>query len=215
MTEEVNTTPATNNEDDTQWTNDDFLSFNRPSSDNDDNEEEGEAVDDLFAQEENDITTANDNTNQSLEILPPPPWMMMAASSNGGSHTNNRYYYYVNPLVRLHNEIVSFCKLMEPQDYELEQREELITKFRNLAQSCFNKEGEDCKVMVFGSHATGLLLPTSDIDISIMLSSSLNNNKTKEDKDTTSEAQKITDQEEMDEWNMENVILCLNSAFVN
>jgi len=83
-----------------------------------------------------------------------PPWM-----------ENYIDYRRVNHLVAFHNEIVAFCKLMEPRKEEMKKREELVVKFTVLAQSTFR----DCKVDVFGSQATGLCLPTSDIDIAIQL----------------------------------------------
>jgi non-canonical poly(A) RNA polymerase PAPD5/7 len=85
-----------------------------------------------------------------------PPWM--------GDFVN---YRQVNPLVALHNEIVSFCKLMEPRKEEMKERQELVDRFTALAHSVFDVEG--CKVQVFGSQATGLCLPTSDIDIAIQI----------------------------------------------
>ncbi|OEU20356.1 Nucleotidyltransferase, partial [Fragilariopsis cylindrus CCMP1102] len=83
-----------------------------------------------------------------------PPWM-------GGRVDYRR----INPMVAFHNEIVSFCRLMEPKPKEMKTREELTASFTALAKSVF----PDCKVEVFGSQATGLCLPTSDIDIAIQL----------------------------------------------
>ena len=69
-----------------------------------------------------------------------PPWMESYVD-----------YRRVNPMVALHNEIVAFCKLMEPRDEEMKTREEIVARFTILAQSIF----PDCKVEVFGSQATG------------------------------------------------------------
>ena len=84
-----------------------------------------------------------------------PPWMDRYAD-----------YRRVNHLVALHNEIVGFCKLMEPHPEELKERDELVRKFTNLVLSTF---GETAQIDVFGSQATGLCLPSSDIDIAIQL----------------------------------------------
>ena len=62
-----------------------------------------------------------------------------------------------------HNEIVSFCRLMEPRIEEMDMRKELVARFTDLVNSTFR----ECKIEVFGSQATGLCLPTSDIDIAI------------------------------------------------
>lgn len=84
-----------------------------------------------------------------------PPWMQQ--------HVD---YRRVNHVVALHNEIVGFCKLMEPRQEEMKQRRDLVESFTKLAKSAF----QGCQVDVFGSQATGLCLPTSDIDIAIQLS---------------------------------------------
>ena len=55
---------------------------------------------------------------------------------------------------------------MEPHDEEMKERKQLVDRFSDLVMSTF----DGCKVQVFGSQATGLCLPTSDIDISIQLS---------------------------------------------
>lgn len=83
-----------------------------------------------------------------------PPWM-----------TQN-HHPRSNHLVALHNEIVGFCKLMEPHPEEMKQRDDLVKRFTVLARKVF----KDCQVDVFGSQATGLCLPSSDIDIAIQLS---------------------------------------------
>jgi non-canonical poly(A) RNA polymerase PAPD5/7 len=85
-----------------------------------------------------------------------PPWM--------DHYTNFRQ---VTPLVALHNEIVGFCNLMSPMPEEMEQRNALVERFTTLAFKVFGKE--NCEVVVFGSQATGLCLPSSDIDIVIQL----------------------------------------------
>mmetsp|Transcript_31592 Transcript_31592/g.36294 ORF Transcript_31592/g.36294 Transcript_31592/m.36294 type:complete len:475 (+) Transcript_31592:47-1471(+) len=130
-----------------------------------------------------------------------PPWME--------SYVDHRC---INPLVAFHNEIVSFCRLMEPREEEMKTRKELVASFTTLAELTFR----DCKVEVFGSQATGLYLPTSDIDISIQLDekeknmngdrigkkNGTNNNKKgnveKVDKNKSSKQQEIDD---MENWN--------------
>jgi non-canonical poly(A) RNA polymerase PAPD5/7 len=83
-----------------------------------------------------------------------PPWME-------GSND----YQRMHPSVALHNEIVSFCQLMEPMPSEIRQREELIEQVKELVKKTF--VDDPVEVEAFGSFATGLLLPTSDIDLVI------------------------------------------------
>lgn len=84
-----------------------------------------------------------------------PPWM--------DSPPDTRR---MNPLVSLHNEIVDFCELMSPLPDEIKEREVLVERFKQVAYSAF--AADNCKVEVFGSQATGLFLPTSDIDLVIL-----------------------------------------------
>ena len=69
------------------------------------------------------------------------------------------------PLVRLHNEIVGFARLMEPTAAELAERDAMVRRVTELALRTFG-EGK-CEVLTFGSQATGLCLPGSDIDFVI------------------------------------------------
>eukprot|EP00531_Pseudo-nitzschia_arenysensis_P007353 CAMPEP_0116156550 /NCGR_PEP_ID=MMETSP0329-20121206/22890_1 /TAXON_ID=697910 /ORGANISM="Pseudo-nitzschia arenysensis, Strain B593" /LENGTH=457 /DNA_ID=CAMNT_0003653637 /DNA_START=54 /DNA_END=1424 /DNA_ORIENTATION=+ len=130
-----------------------------------------------------------------------PPWM--------DSYVDHRR---INPLIALHNEIVGFCKLMEPKDHEMKMRTDLLAKFTGLAESIFSS----CKVEVFGSQVTGLCLPTSDIDIAIQLDGNdtindddddSNNNNNKTEKSKKKKKQKaISKQQELDDmknWDMD------------
>lgn len=130
-----------------------------------------------------------------------PPWMEKRADN-----------HQTAPLVALHNEIVSFCRLMEPRKEEIETRKDLVKRFTDLAKATF----PDCKVEVFGSQQTGLYLPTSDIDIAIQLNKDeekkLNGGECNEsdsnNKDESSNSKKKTsskkqEKEDMDSWNFQ------------
>ncbi|KAL3796758.1 hypothetical protein HJC23_010905 [Cyclotella cryptica] len=87
-------------------------------------------------------------------------------SGRGYGNTNFNSSFYEPPaLVQLHNEIVSFVKLMEPTKDELEIRNKMVAKVTDLAQRVFGMER--CQVLPFGSQVTGLCLPDSDIDFVI------------------------------------------------
>jgi non-canonical poly(A) RNA polymerase PAPD5/7 len=121
------------------WKDDDFLAFVAPKASDDLSESEDE---------EEEVVT---NIISSSQL---PPWMDHSVDTNK-----------IYPLVSLHNEIVDFVHLMEPMSEEVRQREKLIQEVKDVVQSLF---GSSADVQVFGSQATGLLLPTSDIDIVII-----------------------------------------------
>ncbi|MGK3735835.1 MAG: non-canonical poly(A) RNA polymerase PAPD5/7 [Bacillariaceae sp.] len=151
------------NGDTTENNEEEFLSL-MPTSDDDDNDDDDDDNDD----------DNGSRSNQQYEIRKAP-----TSSSEGGKRSDSYDkfnslppwmddhvdYRRINPMVAFHNEIVSFCRLMEPKPKEMKTREELTANFTALAKSVF----PDCKVEVFGSQATGLCLPTSDIDIAIQL----------------------------------------------
>jgi non-canonical poly(A) RNA polymerase PAPD5/7 len=89
-----------------------------------------------------------------------PPWMALEGSQN--SRRAN------NPLVALHNEIVGFASLMEPTEDERRVRDSVVEQIREVARREF---GLRSQVLVFGSQATGLFLPSSDIDLVILTKS--------------------------------------------
>lgn len=147
-----------------------------------------EAVDDEIDNEENEESrdALDNNSFRSGDL---PPWM-------------DRYVDFrrTNHLVALHNEIVGFCKLMEPHEDEMKEREKLVEQFTELVQSTF----DNCQVDVFGSQATGLCLPSSDIDIAIHLieEGSSKENGVKEEGKDSKQDETILKQQEMDD--MEN-----------
>ena len=89
--------------------------------------------------------------NRSL----PPPWLDEGINRSSSIH----------PMTFLHNEIVSFVQLMEPLPSEIEQRDLLVHRIRKTVEDNFP---DGTRVEVFGSQATGLFLPTSDIDLVVI-----------------------------------------------
>ncbi|KAL3806308.1 hypothetical protein ACHAXA_007935 [Cyclostephanos tholiformis] len=78
----------------------------------------------------------------------------------------HRHARMTPPLIRLHNEIVSFVDLMSPTIEEMKLREGVVKRVTGLAVSTF---GEGARVLPFGSQVTGLCLPGSDVDFVIRL----------------------------------------------
>ena len=192
------TTAAAPKSKDADWCNDDFLTFDGNAA------ATAAAVDD---DEEENETIETEEQEEELQDPNLPPWMSSATvpppSRNNNNNSSNKP---MNPLVRLHNEIVDFCSLMEPKPAELQAREELVTRFRALAQTVFGKDA--AKVTVFGSQATGLLLPTSDIDIVIEFENDDDDDeKTEKVATTTTQTKKeATDDDNPDNWNVADSI---------
>ena len=69
-----------------------------------------------------------------------------------------------SPALRLHNEIVELTQLLRPTPKEDEQRREAHGLLQGVVQSLFPAATLD----IFGSFATGLHLPTSDVDCVIL-----------------------------------------------
>lgn len=129
--------------DEEEWKDDDFLSLENNASDTD-----------AAAESDMELSDENEDADAALAFTL-PPWMNLAHQPR--SH----------PLTSLHNEIVGFCRLMEPGVEEIQRREALIDKIKRLVDETFEEQVE---VKVFGSQATGLFLPTSDIDLVILTS---------------------------------------------
>lgn len=112
----------------------DFISLTPANEEEEEDDEEGDS--------NNDGSDADDSGNkmESNRNGGLPPWMQHQVD-----------YRRVNPLVALHNEIVAFCRLMEPREEEMKTREDLVEKFTALIKSVF----PNCEVDVFGSQATG------------------------------------------------------------
>lgn len=63
----------------------------------------------------------------------------------------------------LHNEILDFVKFIEPTKEDKERRKQVVRRIKDVVTSIY--PDNKVKVMVFGSCATGLNLPNSDIDL--------------------------------------------------
>ena len=61
----------------------------------------------------------------------------------------------------LHSEILDFVEYVTPNDEEIKVRKAVVQRIRNVVTETY----PGAKVLVFGSCATGLNLPNSDIDL--------------------------------------------------
>ena len=71
-----------------------------------------------------------------------------------------------SPALRLHNEIVELTHLLKPTATEDEQRRDAHALLAGVVQEVF----PGCTLEIFGSFATGLHLPTSDVDTVVLAS---------------------------------------------
>ncbi|KAI5239099.1 hypothetical protein E4T42_08781 [Aureobasidium subglaciale] len=61
----------------------------------------------------------------------------------------------------LHNEILDFYNYVKPRDFENQVREDLVKRMENAVKKTF----PDLNIRAFGSFASGLYLPTADMDL--------------------------------------------------
>ena len=104
------------------------------------------------AEEEAEEKAWEDDANAA----PDPPW-----SPPG---TAERLRKLKSPLVRLHAEIVDFCRFLEPTAEEAEGRKAAVDRVRAAVLSIWPQS----RFEVHGSFATGMYLPNSDIDAVIL-----------------------------------------------
>lgn len=193
------------------WKNDDFLAFGSSGDDKNANSsasgDDGRDRDAPGAKQQKRPAAKTGGSNRTDPDL--PPWMDERLAWQQNLRNNRR----PAPLVSLHNEIVEFAKLMEPRQDEIRQREELVRKVTRLAEQIFGGR-ERCTVKVFGSQATGLFLPSSDIDLVLLMpeedkvatGASGKSNAKEGGGDATggkvddAESQKAKEKREMEEW---------------
>lgn len=90
--------------------------------------------------------------DRSLAPKEAPPW------------ARGRDSWIQSPLLQLHQEIVDFCEFVAPTEEEQQMRETAVERVSGVVQSIWPHS----QVKVFGSFATGLYLPTSDVDVVVL-----------------------------------------------
>ncbi|KAJ5088261.1 hypothetical protein N7456_011877 [Penicillium angulare] len=91
----------------------------------------------------------------------PTPWMASTPRS-------------LNPITKLHNEVIAFYNWVRPHRFEQLVRSDLVFRLERAFQSRYGK----VQIRPFGSFASGLYLPVADIDL-VLLSTSFQNSGTK------------------------------------
>lgn len=91
------------------------------------------------------------------------PWM---CSDANGSHQSTRKYS-LQPTERLHQEIVDFANYVSPTEEERFARSEAIKRLSEVVTALWT----DASVQVFGSFDSQLFLPSSDLDVVVVVPS--------------------------------------------
>lgn len=75
-----------------------------------------------------------------------------------------------SPFLRLHQEIAQFCRYLQPSPQESKARQEAVDRVAEIVKCIW----PTADVEVFGSYATNIYLPTSDIDAVVLKSGCTN-----------------------------------------
>jgi len=86
-----------------------------------------------------------------------PTWVIGADSADAVRYSSNAN-------LALHYEILEFERYQSPTDEERATREKLAASVKNIVKTLWPA----CRIETFGSYATGLYLPSSDIDVCVL-----------------------------------------------
>jgi len=93
------------------------------------------------------------NTSSAKHI---PPWVQPSSARRARSLRS--------PLLQLHLEVIDFCRFVEPTPEEASSRRAAVSRVEELVRWIW----PESRLELFGSFATGLYLPSSDIDTVIL-----------------------------------------------
>lgn len=109
-----------------------------------------------------DAEEADANASEESELEPEPedgtpPWLIGPDAIDAVRYTGDRN-------MALHYEILEFTRFMSPTAEESANREQCAATVENIVKALWPQ----CRIELFGSYATGLYLPSSDIDVCVM-----------------------------------------------
>ncbi|KAI0567081.1 Nucleotidyltransferase [Gracilaria domingensis] len=85
-----------------------------------------------------------------------PPWLLDASNTE-------QVLFASDSSIALHHEVLEFLRFIEPTDAEKASRENMVTKVKSIVKSLW----PDSHAELFGSYATNIFLPSSDIDMCV------------------------------------------------
>jgi non-canonical poly(A) RNA polymerase PAPD5/7 len=170
-----------NEEDGNEWKDDDYLAFDSGRRASDSNNNDSNKIDEIGhddsigydSMEEDAMEESSSSSSEGEYAASTPPWLLLQSDYHHQHHHRHRPRDCAFSLVALHNEILQFVQLMEPLQKERETRERLIQEIQAVVLDEF---GKSAKLQVLGSQATGLFLPTSDIDLTLLYEDDTNIN---------------------------------------
>ena len=109
--------------------------------------------------------------------------------------TSERVYAGESALLSLHEDIIDFWCAFQPTPREAAARTELLERLRELATSVW----PEAEVTPFGSYATGLFLPSSDVDV-VVLGVGLESKAQR-----VAGLHRLADQMDLSRWQVENL----------
>lgn len=118
---------------------------------------------DIDEEEEAERERAEKLVTRPLQILRDyngeelPPWLL-------DPDATENVLYSSDSSVSLHFEILEFSRFVSPTETELNSRNEMVMMVESIVRSLWPLS----TAVVFGSYATGLYLPTSDIDMCVL-----------------------------------------------
>lgn len=101
---------------------------------------------------QNNLLVLHDDNGEEL-----PPWLLDPVDTNN-------VLFSADSSIALHFEILQFEKFVSPTKAEVQARNEVIMTLDSITKKLWSKSS----LHVFGSVATNLALPSSDVDITIM-----------------------------------------------
>lgn len=128
-----------------------FLSFGKTEVEEVD-EKEKAAREKAIREAQDSLVILKDENGEEL-----PPWLLDPESAE-------RVLFLSDSAIALHYEILEFSRFLSPTQMEIDARNEMLM----MVESIVTRLWPESSTEIFGSYATDLYLPSSDIDVCVM-----------------------------------------------